>query len=746
MKKLLACVLAVTMTFAHLCSLPADNVQQSSVITAAASASQKYSYEPVSGGGAKIISASVSGAVTIPSTLGGRPVTAIGTGAFADSPLTSVTLPSTLRTIEAGAFSRCTSLTSLALPQSVTSVGEEAFYGCTALRSVNLSGSLKALSERMFAGCTSLSSVTVPSGTTAIGKSAFEGCTSLATAIIPTTVTSVGSSAFWGCSALNTVTLPSSITDLGAFAFGSTKWLNALRTKDPMVIVNGLLIDAASVSDQSVTIPSNVKVIGAAAFSFNSQLKSVTIPSSVRVIGAQAFYGCSQLKTAAVKQGTTAIGEFAFYGCKALSEITIPDSVKTIGHTAFGGCSSLASVSVGSSVKNIPDFCFENCSALAQVSLPSAVESIGKHAFYGCPKLDRITVPASVKAIDTRALGYLSQDKKVSGFKILCANGSQAEKYAIDNGFLHGSPVTYERLSGISRFETACEISKKAFPSGAKTVVLASGLDYADALTGSVLAAQNNAPILICEKNSVPKEVMTELERLKPEKVIILGGTGAVSQEVETKIKTKVNSVERLSGKTRFETSAKIAASLSEKTKPDTLFFVYYNGFADAISASSIAGIKGAPLLYVSTNGAMDESIKSYIQSVRSSVKNVYVIGGSGVISHEMKQTIDKETGVASQRLYGANRYDTCLSVCNKFADQFTGSGVCIATGANYPDALTGGVYASLNKLPLMLVDGSIGQAQKEFVSSCSAAKVTVFGGVGAVTDALAKTVCEHCN
>ena len=240
------------------------------------------------------------------------------------------------------------------------------------------------------------------------------------------------------------------------------------------------------IGSKAVTIPSTIdryKVtgIGWCAFSGCTGLKSITIPSSVTEIGGYAFRGCKGLKSITIPSSVTEIGENAFRGCKGLTSITadknnknytsvngvlfnknkteilaypnaksssyvIPSSVKEIGSAAFYDCTGLKSVTIPSSVKEIGIDAFSGCTGLKSVTISNGVTNIESWAFYGCTGLKSVTIPSSVAEICGSAFGYYYdnnsvQRKKVNGFTIYGKKGTEAERYANDNGFIFKEEV-----------------------------------------------------------------------------------------------------------------------------------------------------------------------------------------------------------------------------------------------------------------------------------------------------------------
>ncbi|MBC3798004.1 leucine-rich repeat protein [Acetobacterium tundrae] len=198
------------------------------------------------------------GSVTVPSTLGGAPVTTIGIQAFwRCTSINSVAIPQSVNRICDGAFLECTSLTSVNLPEGLTFIDNETFYGCGSLKSIIIPQSVKSIGINAFYCCYQLAGdLVVPKGVTDIGDLAFYSCTNLKNASIPDTVKTIGAQAFWGCSGLTNITVPQSVTIVGWGCFGSNSNLSILKFCSATTVIS---IDPLGFRE---TIPTSTKIIG----------------------------------------------------------------------------------------------------------------------------------------------------------------------------------------------------------------------------------------------------------------------------------------------------------------------------------------------------------------------------------------------------------------------------------------------------------------------------------------------------
>lgn len=139
------------------------------------------------------------------------------------------------------------------------------------------------------------------------------------------------------------------------------------------------------------------------------------------------------------------------------------------------------------------------------------------------------------------------------------------------------------RVSGENRYSTAVAVSKDVYKT-AGTVIIALGEDYADALSGGQLSVAAKAPILLARRNSIPEETTTELIRLQPKKIYILGGENALSENVEKQL-NDITETERLEGRNRYKTAEAIAEKSRELGMKDDFLITSGKDFPDSLSA-----------------------------------------------------------------------------------------------------------------------------------------------------------------
>jgi putative cell wall-binding protein len=286
-------------------------------------------------------------------------------------------------------------------------------------------------------------------------------------------------------------------------------------------------------------------------------------------------------------------------------------------------------------------------------------------------------------------------------------------------------------VAGPNRDQTAVAASQLTFPANgsANAVILARNDLFADSLPGSRLATAKNGPLLLTPPTSLDAGTEAEMRRVLPAggTVYILGGTDAISQAVENQVRADGFNVVRDGGLTRFETAVLIAqsdqqagaAGLSTPTSP--IFVATGLDFPDGLTAGVAASaVNGVVLLSVGT--APSAATTQYIQSHPGAT--VYAVGGQAAAAYPNATPI-----------VGATRYETAAALAQRFFPSPTVVG--IATGLNFPDALSGG--AAMGKLggPLLLTDpNTLSTATQQYLTAHKSTIKTeyVFGGDAAVS------------
>ncbi len=342
--------------------------------------------------------------VIIPSTYSGKPVTSIGSGAFAN----------------------CTRLKSIVIPDNITSIGERAFYYCRSLTCIEIPDSVTSIGDSAFYNCDSLKSVVIGNNVTSIGERAFDYCDSLTSITIGSAVTSIGDSAFDYCSSLKILNYIGTIDSWVQIEFGSS-------AANPLCYALNLHINNVLVTEANITTAT--KINKCALYNCES-LTSITIGSAVTSIGDSAFYNCRSLKKvnhtgtidswAQIEFGSydanplcyagklyinnvlvteanittaTKINNSAFYNCDSLKSVVIDNNVTSIGERAFYDCDLLRNVTIGNSVISISTEVFSYCSLLTSVTISNSVTSVGADIFYLSDSLKAIYCEAENQTI-----------------------------------------------------------------------------------------------------------------------------------------------------------------------------------------------------------------------------------------------------------------------------------------------------------------------------------------------------------
>ncbi|WP_158235103.1 MULTISPECIES: cell wall-binding repeat-containing protein [unclassified Leucobacter] len=297
------------------------------------------------------------------------------------------------------------------------------------------------------------------------------------------------------------------------------------------------------------------------------------------------------------------------------------------------------------------------------------------------------------------------------------------------------------RVAGANRYATAAKASQHRFtnPANVKTVVVAPGLDFPDALSGAPLAAKLAGPLLLTAPTALPAETRAEITRLKPTKILVLGGTGVVSASVESTLKTLTasgGSVTRLSGADRYATSLAIAKH-GWPTAP-TVFVATGLDYPDALSAGSAAGKLGAPVVLVpGTAAALPTATKTYLAE---GTKHAYIAGGKTIVSTGIETNL-KAYGPVT-RYAASDRFGTSALIAK--AHHTVGGSIYLANGLNFPDALSGAAIAGQEGAPLMLArQNCVLPEVNEVQSVVKPSKLVLLGGVTLLANTVADgTTC----
>ena len=391
-------------------------------------------------------------------------------GAFANTSIETITIPSSVTKVPRFAFNNCENLTTVKLEGNVTEIDDYAFSSCDALTDIEIPSSVISIGEEAFFSCDALTDIEIPSSVKAIGKKAFYGCDALTTLTLKEGLEKIGDDAFASCKVLKAVSLPDSLKDMGARAFYGCSDLRTVTIGAGIAEIKSETFAYCAIS--ALTVPGNVKTIGEKAFYKNYFSKSLVLKEGVVTACANAFGNCSSLgrgeislpdslefsvsafngsfiltseymnnylkytdnlgyvgndnnpylilwkckstaESCTISQETKYILGGAFSDCSSLTSLTIPKNIKDSDGITFKNCSSLTAVNFEIDITKLTDYMFYGCTALKTITIPSTVDTIGKYAF-SYSGLTSITLPEGVKLIDEGAFANCASLEEIS--------------------------------------------------------------------------------------------------------------------------------------------------------------------------------------------------------------------------------------------------------------------------------------------------------------------------------------------
>ena len=364
----------------------------------------------VTNGEAKITSSSqnIGGSIRIPSTLGGYPVTSIGSFAFKGrTGLSSITISEGIEHISSFAFDGCTGLKNIEIPSTIKSIDSFAFDDCTKLNAVyttDISNWCKITFETLesnplyyahnlyLTNYSLVSDVVIPEEITIIRDYTFSGCSSIKNITMHNKITTIGNSAFLDCIEIESITIPSSVSVIDESAFSGCIKLKTIIIPENVTSISNNTFSGCS-SIKNIIMHNKITSIGNKAFFDCIELEDITIPDSVSFIDESAFSGCTKLRSITIPKNTTSISNSTFSGCSSIKNIIMHNKITSIGNKAFNGCVELENITIPDGVLGIGESAFEGCIKLEKITIPRTVTNIGKSAFSGCASLNSINLP-----------------------------------------------------------------------------------------------------------------------------------------------------------------------------------------------------------------------------------------------------------------------------------------------------------------------------------------------------------------
>lgn len=384
-----------------------------------------------------------------------------GNYCFADSGLTSITLPDGVKNLGYGAFSDCASLSKVQLSKGLSSIQAQTFANCISLKSITLSSGISKVSETAFMRCrqftgfvvnnankyfTSLDGVLyskdkrrlhlypvgrneaeyeVNMGTDSIGEGAFYQCTALKKIILPASLKAIGNEAFLEAG-LKEITLPDSVNSIGYSAFAKCMNLSDVSLPDNLTSLSQRVFDSCT-NLRQITLPKEVSSVSVFAFAgcdnlerINVEEENTTFTSVDGVLyskSLQTLYRYPIGKESAaftVPKTVKEIKGYAFSETRWLKKISATSNEISFSQNAFTFCSSLEGIQLSDKLSDDTQLSFEGCTSLKKIKIPSGMKRLCRGAFKDCISLEKVVIPNKIVSIGPAAFYNCSKLKEVT--------------------------------------------------------------------------------------------------------------------------------------------------------------------------------------------------------------------------------------------------------------------------------------------------------------------------------------------
>lgn len=310
------------------------------------------------------------------------------------------------------------------------------------------------------------------------------------------------------------------------------------------------------------------------------------------------------------------------------------------------------------------------------------------------------------------------------------------------------SPLDITRLSGPNRFAGSAAISRELIPTPPVNVVyIANGLNYPDALSAGPAVAAEGGTLLLVQPTLIPAEIETELRRLQPDRIVIVGSTRTVSAAVETRLHSFVDSpsdIERRSGTDRYDTARRVVRGAFGGATGMTVVIATGSNYPDALAAGPVAAALGGPVLLVNGNRpSLDAATIALLDELQPAA--FLIAGGTNTVSAGIEAQLLSRTSEV-YRAAGRDRYETGRILNSIFVPPYGfdygelgGTDlVYVATGTGFADALAGGPLAARDGAPLYLTPPRcLGVGIVDAVEDLGAREIVILGGPPAVSTAV---------